>query len=136
MSFPWGRTTPGVRPKLLHMLLAVLTALLGPALLGIGLVALGGPLATVDSGLTMTIGFFMLYSPMFSWAGLLPGVFLHWLSWRAGAGGLATCLVIAAILGLFLSSVLGPLAWIFALPLAAIYWVMMRWLNPDSLRAA
>lgn len=136
MRLAWGRTEGATPVRGLHVLIAGLVAWIAPLVLGCVLMTGGNVLAPVDGGLSVTVGLILIYAPILSWAGLLPGILLHWLSWRQGAGGLATCLLIASILGLFISNALGPLALILSVPVAAIYWFVLRWLNPNSLLPA
>ena len=74
------------------------------------------------------------YAPMFSWIGVLPAALLHWGALRNGYGGWATALVIGLLLGLILSSYLGPLAAIFAPPIAIFYWWVLKLFDPQALR--
>lgn len=131
-GFPWGRTTADTPLRPVHILIAALAGWLGLMAIGAVLFVSGGMMAALDSGLTQIIGIILIYSPLFSWVGLLPGIALHWLAWRRGAGGLIVCLAIASVLGMLLSNMFGPLAWMLAVPVSAIYWVVLRLLSPAS----
>jgi hypothetical protein len=116
------------------MLLAALTAWVAPLVLGLLIMALLSPLRNdagddIVSGL-LVLAVFSLYSVMFSWVGIIPGALGHLLVQRAGYGGWLTCLGVALLLGIIINGFFGPLAIVFGLPVAMIYWVALRAYDP------
>ncbi|WP_375175278.1 hypothetical protein [Pseudooceanicola sp.] len=136
MGIAWLRTRRDVPLGLGRITIAGAITLFGPPLVGILLALIGGAISPSQNNLVFGTGFVVFYSVMFSWAGLLPGMALHWGAWRLGWGGFLPCLALATALGLLLAEFVGPLAWIFGIPLAAIYWWTLRWLSPGSFRPA
>ena len=121
------------------MLLAALTAWIAPLGLGLLIMAVMSPLRTdagddIISGL-LVLAVFSLYSVMFSWIGVIPGALGHFLVQRAGYGGWLACLGVALILGIIINGFFGPVAIVFGLPIAMIYWVALRAYDPAWLLA-
>ena len=81
------------------------------------------------------LGIFAIYSPMFSWIGLIPGALIHLLL-RAGYGGWLGALAVAVVIGLLVSSFLGGLVLVFGVPMALVYWIALNRLAPEAIRTS
>lgn len=130
--WPAFRTEPvaerlGLWPHIAAILLAILVAIV----LGAGLFAVGllvdhmDPLAINPVGL---FGFLLLYSPILSWAGHLPGAFVLHILLRKGWAGWVS----VALAGLGIGAVLAPLVGssapvVFAPILALFHAKALRW---------
>ena len=114
-------------------------AWLGPAVIGAPLLMGTGYLieaAGIDVLEVGMIGILLIYSPLFSWLGLLPGSLLLRLALRRGIGGWAMALIIGLALGWGLAGMLGPLAWIMGSLESLIFWIGLRWRLRRRLRPA
>ena len=119
------------RPPAATMVGACIIAWILPAILGAILV-----LSDFIWPTPRILGIFAIYSPMFSWIGLIPGALIHLLLLRAGYGGWLGALAVAVVIGLLVSSFLGGLVLVFGVPMALVYWIALNRLAPEAIRTS
>lgn len=136
-NWPAVRTPPGApAPGLLAVVFAALGTWFVPIPFGAALmlivkviadsVTFDGPLAFLS-----VIGIICIYSPLFSWIGIIPGAILHYVMQRYERGGWLILVIASLVLGVLIVSYLTPLAAVFAVPLALVYWVLLRLLSRE-----
>lgn len=116
---------------------------LGAALIGLALMLIGfGLQAVAQKGIASGFGgaaMILLYSPFFSWAGLIPAIPLAIWALRRGFGGWCTALGAGSIVGGFVLVLIArgdfgafPIGGMFGGGFAALYWLIGRFAYPSA----
>jgi len=110
-----------------------------PVAIGAVLFMLGAlPFMGENGSVIAGVGGFLLFTPLISWAGLIPGAVVLFVLLRLGWGGLAPAVLVGAAIGTAIATILGSafgftVFTLFGAGFAALAWGALRRRRPDAL---